>query len=176
MKDKKTIIICISIAFVLILALVFVIGKTGKQTLVLNTKSDVKKMINELYKENKSTLPSLEIYDVKDEEINYYTGLTDTKNVDFVVASEPLMSSQAYSLVVLKVKDVSKIESMKQEIYDNINMAKWICVSADELLITNYNDIIFVVMASSDWAEPVYNSFKKYVNNNIGKELTKENN
>ena len=83
------------------------------------------------------------------------------------------MNAQAYSLVVLKVKDTSKIESMKQEMYDNINMAKWICVSAEKLYITNSNDIIFMVMASDDWANPVYNSFKKYVNNNIGKELTK---
>ena len=83
------------------------------------------------------------------------------------------MNAQAYSLVVLKVKDTSKIETMKQEMYNNINMAKWLCVSAEKLYITNSDDIIFMVMASDNWATPVYNGFKKYVNNNIGKELTK---
>ena len=31
----------------------------------------------------------------------------------------------------------------------------------------------FTIMSSDDWATPVYNSFKNYVDNNIGKELTK---
>ena len=52
-------------------------------------------------------------------------------------------------------------------------MAKWLCVSAEKLYITNSDDIIFMVMARDNWATPVYNGFKKYVNNNIGKELTK---
>ena len=57
--------------------------------------------------------------------------------------------------------------------YDNIRMDKWICVSAEKLYITNYDNIIFAIMSSDDWATPVYNSFKNYVDNNIGKELTK---
>ena len=31
-------------------------------------------------------------------------------------------------------------------------------------------------MTNEEWATSVYNNFKKYVNNNIGKELTKSNN
>ena len=30
-------------------------------------------------------------------------------------------------------------------------------------------------MSSDDWAKPVYENFKKYVNNEIGKELQKKN-
>ena len=35
--------------------------------------------------------------------------------------------------------------------------------------------VIFSVMADKDVAKAVYNDFKKYVNNNIGKELEKSN-
>lgn len=139
------------------------------------TVADVKKMVNTIYIELGDALPLLEFQEINrsTESWKSFTGLSDSSNVEFAVVSEPLMNAQAYSLVVLKVKDTSKIEDMKQEMYDNINMAKWICVSAEKLYITNSGDIIFMVMASDEWATPVYEKFKKYVNNNIGKELTK---
>ena len=165
----------ILLAVIMLVVIMFVLGNNKNNVSEFNTASDVKKMVKSIYSELGDALPSLEFQDINDstEAWKLYTGLSDSSNVDFIVISEPLMSAQAYSLVVLKVKDTSKIESMKQEMYDNINMAKWICVSAEKLYITNSNDIIFMVMASDDWAIPVYNSFKKYVNNNIGKELTK---
>ena len=86
------------------------------------------------------------------------------------------MTSQAYLLSVVKVKDGANVEKMKQEMLDNIDMDMWICVSADKLYITNSGNIIFLVMTNEEWATSVYNNFKKYVNNNIGKELTKSNN
>ena len=49
-------------------------------------------------------------------------------------------------------------------------------LSASNLYITNNGNLIFMVMSSDDWAKPVYDNFKKYVNNNIGKELEKTNN
>ena len=165
----------ILLAVIMLVVIMLVRGNNKNNVSEFKTASDVEKMVKNIYSELGDTLPSLEFQGIDDstEAWKRYTGLSDSSNVDFIVISEPLMNAQAYSLVVLKVKDTSKIESMKQEMYDNINMAKWICVSAEKLYITNSNDIIFMVMASDDWANPVYNSFKKYVNNNIGKELTK---
>ena len=34
-----------------------------------------------------------------------YTGLSSNENIDAVVVSEPMIGSQAYSLVLVKVKD-----------------------------------------------------------------------
>ena len=45
--------------------------------------------------------------------------------------------------------------------------------SAEKLYITNYNNIVFFVMADEDWATATYNTFKKYAGNDIGKELEK---
>lgn len=86
------------------------------------------------------------------------------------------MNAQAYSAVALLVKEGTDVEKLKQEILDNIDMRKWICVSAEQLYITNNGNLIFLVMSSDDWAKPVYENFKKYVNNEIGKELQKKNN
>lgn len=177
-KNKPLIIGVSLIALaVVMLAVIMLVRGRGNETSTskFETIDDVKTMVKSIYKDLGDILPALEFQKINSstESLNYFTGLSDSSNVKFAVVSEPLMNAQAYSLVVLKVKDVSKIESMKQEMYDNIDMAKWICVSAEKLYITNSDDIIFMVMASDDWATPVYNGFKKYVNNNIGKELTK---
>lgn len=177
-KKNKPFIIGVSL-IVLVIALfviiMFVVGKSKESVSKFKTSDDLKNMINTIYNELGDTLPALDFQNIDSstESFKYYTGLSDSTNVEFFVVSEPLMNAQAYSLVVLKVKDTSKIETMKQEMYNNINMAKWLCVSAEKLYITNSDDIIFMVMASDNWATPVYNGFKKYVNNNIGKELTK---
>ena len=63
--------------------------------------------------------------------------------------------------------------SDKEEILNNVDMRKWICVSAEKLYVTNHNNIIFFVMSDEDWATVTYNSFKEYVGNEIGKELQK---
>ena len=83
------------------------------------------------------------------------------------------MSAQAYHLATVKVKDGADIEKMKQEMLNNLDMRKWICVSAEKLYITNHENTIFMIMSSAEWADPVYNAFKEYVDNKIGKELTK---
>ena len=176
-KKNKPLIIGVSLIVFSVIMLGVIMYLRGNKVSELKTSSDVKSMVKSIYKDLGDTLPSLEFQDINSstEAWKRYTGLSDSSNVDFIVISEPMMNAQAYSLVVLKVKDKSKIESTKQEMYDNINMAKWICVSAEKMYITNNDDIIFMVMGLDDWATPVYNGFKKYVNNNIGKELVKTN-
>lgn len=180
MNDKnKPIIIgtILLIACVIILVVIMSIkGNSNTDTNSFKSSGDVKKMVKSIYNELGDKLPELVFQNVDTslDSLKSYTGLSDNSNIDFMVVSEPEMNAQAYSLVALKVKDASKIENMKQEMYDNIDMAKWICVSAEKLYITNSGDLIFMVMSVDEWATPVYNSFKKYVNNNIGKELTKD--
>ena len=180
---KKQTIIGIIIAVVLIIAIVIgvVVFNNQKNNKVessdnskLETVSQMKKMINALYSKLGDQLPSLEIATISSSDINQvktYTGLQSTDNIEKIVVSEPLMSAQAYLLATVKVKDGADIEKMKQEMLNNLDMRKWICV--EKLYITNHENTIFMIMSSAEWADPVYNAFKEYVDNKIGKELTK---
>lgn len=182
---KKQTIIGIIIAVVLIIAIVIgvVVFSNQKNNKVessdnskLETVSQMKKMINAVYSKLGDQLPSLEIATISSSDINQvktYTGLQSTDNIEKIVVSEPLMSAQAYLLATVKVKDGADIEKMKQEMLNNLDMRKWICVSAEKLYITNHENTIFMIMSSAEWADPVYNAFKEYVDNKIGKELTK---
>ena len=107
------------------------------------------------------------------DEVTSYTGLKTNDGIESITVSVPVMTAQAYSVAIVKVKDSADVEKIKQEMLDNIDMRRWICVSAEQLYITNSGNVIFSVMADKDIAKAVYNDFKKYVNNNIGKELEK---
>ena len=159
--------------------IIFILVSSGGNKGSLKTSKDINNIINTINKNNKNILPELETMkiDIKNiDEVTSYTGLKTNNDIESIVVSEPMMTSQAYSVAVVKVKDTANVEKIKQEMLDNIDMRRWICVSAEQLYITNSGNVIFSVMADKDVAKAVYNDFKKYVNNNIGKELEKSNN
>ena len=173
---KGTIISIVTVVVVVLVTLLVVKNLGDNNSSSLKSASDIKTMLKSIIKKEKDNLPSLDIntIDVKNkDDVSLYTGLKSNENVETLVVAEPLMSSQAFSIAVVKVKENANIESMKQEMIDNINTGKWICVTAEKVYVTNNGNVIFLVMADADWASLVYKDFKEYVNNDIGKELEK---
>lgn len=178
MKKQNIFIIgLILLAVISFIIFILVSGSGNKDN--VETPKDINDIINTINKNNKDVLPELETMkvDIKNiDEVTSYTGLKTNEGIESIVVSVPLITAQAYSVAIVKVKDNADVEKIKQEMLDNIDMRRWICVSAEQLYITNSGNVIFSVMADKDIAETVYNDFKKYVNNNIGKELEKSNN
>ena len=177
MKKQNILIIgLILLAVISFIIFILVSGSHNKGN--HETSKDINNIINTINKNNKDLLPELETMkiDVKNiDEVTSYTGLKTNDDIESITVSVPMITAQAYSVAIVKVKDSADVEKIKQEMLDNIDMRRWICVSAEQLYITNSGNIIFSVMADKDIAEAVYNDFKKYVNNNIGKELEKSN-
>ena len=178
MKKQNIFIIgLILLAVISFIVFILVSGRGNKGS--VETPKDINDIINTINKNNKNILPELETMkvDTKNiDEVTSYTGLKTNDGIESIVVSVPLITAQAYSVAIVKVKDNADVEKIKQEMLDNIDMRRWICVSAEQLYITNSGKVIFSVMADKDTAKAVYNDFKKYVNNNIGKELEKSNN
>ncbi len=178
MKKQNILIIGLILLAVISFIIFILVSGSGDKGSV-DTPKDINDIINTINKNNKNILPELETMkvDIKNiDEVTSYTGLKTNDDIESIVVSEPLITSQAYSVAIVKVKDNADVEKIKQEMLDNIDMRRWICVSAEQLYITNSGNVIFSVMADKDVAKAVYNDFKKYVNNNIGKELEKSNN
>lgn len=178
MKKQNIFIIgLILLAIISFIIFILVSGSGNKGS--VETPKNINDIINTINKNNKDVLPELETMkvDIKNiDEVTSYTGLKTNDGIESIVVSVPLITAQAYSVAIVKVKDNADVEKIKQEMLDNIDMRRWICVSAEQLYITNSGNVIFSVMADKDVAKAVYNDFKKYVNNNIGKELEKSNN
>ena len=178
MKKQNIFVIgLILLAVISFIIFILVSGSGNKDS--VETPKDINDIINTINKNNKNVLPELETMKVdinNIDEVTSYTGLKTNDGIESIVVSVPLITAQAYSVAIVKVKDSADVEKIKQEMLDNIDMRRWICVSAEQLYITNSGNVIFSVMADKDVAKAVYNDFKKYVNNNIGKELEKSNN
>ena len=176
---KQNILIIGLILFAVFSFIIFILVSGSGDKGSVDTPKDINDIINTINKNNKNILPELETMkvDIKNiDEVTSYTGLKTNDGIESIVVSAPLITAQAYQVAVVKVKDNADVEKIKQEMLDNIDMRRWICVSAEQLYITNSGNVIFSVMADKDVAKAVYNDFKKYVNNNIGKELEKSNN
>lgn len=178
MKKQNIFIIGLILLAVISFIIFILVSGSGNKGNV-ETPKNINDIINTINKNNKDVLPELETMkvDIKNiDEVTSYTGLKTNDGIESIVVSVPLITAQAYSVAIVKVKDNADVEKIKQEMLDNIDMRRWICVSAEQLYITNSGNVIFSVMADKDVAKAVYNDFKKYVNNNIGKELEKSNN
>lgn len=150
-------------------------NKNNATAITLKTVEDIKTLINNIYAKTNIELAALESREIElADEIPFYTGLKSNENVGNVVVSESMMSSIAYSLVVVNVSEGADIEAMKQEMLDNIDTRKWICVEAETVYVTNHNNTIFLVMASEELAKPQCDAFKELVGGEIGKELVRK--
>ncbi len=83
------------------------------------------------------------------EDINYLEG----------VASIPMISPNAYQCVLLRVNE-DDVDTVKQQLKDNADLNKWICVSAETMLIESRDNVIFFVMGDQDTVYALNSAFQ----------------
>lgn len=143
--------------FLVFSALLVVLTGCGKKETLDMSLEDILTKVYEGFGEDE--LPSLNNTQITKDNMAYYLGV-DTIDFKEAIASEPLISSIAHSVVVLRVADGVDIEQAKQEIKDNVNPAKWVCVEAEKVIVDSNDDVIILIMASNDTADKILNNFK----------------
>lgn len=168
MNRTEKIIITIVIVTILIVVGYITISLLNKKTQSnlpeVNSAEDLVTLVGNIYKEiPEDSLPIVEnqILDVTNNDtVKYVTGLDNGSNLEYIVVSEPLMSSQAYSLVLAKVKAGVNANEVAKEMSEKIDTRKWICVEAEQLYATSSGDIVFLVMSNQEMAKSIYENFK----------------
>ena len=112
-------------------------------------------MLDEIYKVQPVDLMGMETtaIDLTDEAwYGYLAGLTadNVDKVDAAVISEPMTGSQAYSLVLLRLRDKADAREIADSMEENISMRKWVCVEADKARVVSFDDKLLYVMADSE--------------------------
>lgn len=80
----------------------------------------------------------------------YYTGLADDSKVNAVIVSESMIGAQAYSLVLLSVKEGEDATAVATEMINGIDQRKWMCVEADLIrTVVSGNTVMLVMIDSS---------------------------
>ena len=90
-------------------------------------------------------------------------GLDETQfntYVDNAVMYESMMMPSNQSLCIIKLKDATKGSEVKQLVFDNCNPRKWICMSAEYVLVTDNGQYVMLIMSTKDNCNLLNNSFK----------------
>ena len=169
-KKNSKIVLLVIIAIIAIALIVAGIvlatnANKPKSNVQITSTDDMQNLINTVYDGQKENLPptlNTQIVDVSNLDVlKSFTGLTSNENIDSVVVSEPMIGSQAYSFVLVKVKDGANADSIAKEMSENIDTRKWICVEAEKLYATSIDNLAVLMMGSDEWATPVYNKVKE---------------
>ena len=120
--------------------------------------AELNDMVGEIYKLQPVDLMGMETtaIDLTDESwYSYLAGLTadNVGKVDAAVISESMTGSQAYSLVLARVKDPADAKEIATSMEDNIDLRKWVCVAADRARVVTFGDKVLFVMADSELAD-----------------------
>ena len=107
----------------------------------------LEEIIDQMYVQSGLEFPGTMKSELTPENMNYMLGVDNFKYLDGL-ASEPMMSSQAHSIVLFTVEDGSDIETIKADIKANVDGRKWICVGVEpeNILVENVGNHIVLIM------------------------------
>lgn len=143
-------------ALLAIMMMVTLTACSGK-TEVANLEGTTSDIIDQVYEKQESglrveTMP----VDLSDADaVKAYTGLDSADQLKEVSASESMMGSQPYSLVMVRVKDANNAKDVAEAMKAGIDQRKWICVEADDLAVAAYGDVVMLVMVGSNFGDLV---------------------
>lgn len=138
------------------IGLLLITGCDKKEENLTYTPTEI---IEKVYVGLEDNLPMLTNIEITDENLSYYLGV---ESLDYkeAVASEPMMSSIAHSIVVVRMNEGADIEKAKQEIKKNVDPRKWVCVEAESVIVENKGDIIILIMSKNETAEKIKTNFE----------------
>ena len=77
------------------------------------------------------------------------TGLESADKITEAAVFEPMIGSIAFSMVMVRVAPGEDTRAVAEEMKSGIDPRKWICVAADDLLVTGYGDVVMLIMLDS---------------------------
>lgn len=125
-----------------------------------NIKGNLPDLMNKLY-ENLDGFFTENLQQVaftKDEQ-EYFIG-----DVSFdykeALASEPIMSSVAHSVVLIRLNSSKDAENAKKEIKEKVNPRKWVCVEVEEknVIVESRGDLVLLAM-DNQYSEAIKENF-----------------
>ncbi len=145
------------IAFLLVLAMSAMLtacacDNTTGASLTGTMEENVNKLMETNPAEFMGGLMSVDLKDTSEEglwALKSYTGLDSAEKITDAAVYEPMTGSQAFSLVLVRVKNAGEAKQIAQQMKDNIDPRKWICANADQVKVAGHGDTVMFIMLDS---------------------------
>lgn len=144
-------------------ALIFTLTACGdKDKGTTDVTGTLEELMEQVYAGSATDLTemSMDLTEINADNIEYLLGATD---IDYQegLASEPMMSSIAHSIVLVRVNEGADIEAIKTKIKNNVDGYKWICVGVEDknIIVDNIGNLVILIM--DDESQDFHDSFLK---------------
>lgn len=125
-----------------------------------NIKGNLPDLMNKLYEnlDGFSTENLQQVAFTKDEQ-EYFIGDVSFDYKD-ALASEPVMSSVAHSVVLVRLNSSKDAEKAKKEIKEKVDPRKWVCVEVEEknVIVESKGDLVLLAM-DNQYSEAIKENF-----------------
>lgn len=168
----------IAIIVIVVVGIVFAINanQVKENDLSALNSEELISLVNQVYEQSGLEFPMLETTELPltdIEMLTYHVGLTSVEGVKSVIASMPMMNAQPYTFALIQTEQGAEIEKIKQDIFDHVDPRKWVCVTAEKVVVTNSNSVICLIMAGTDQAATLANTLSQVTGNTLGNSLEK---
>lgn len=87
--------------------------------------------------------------------LKYYTGMERADGVDAAIASEAMISAQAYSVILLRAAEGTDAAALAEQLLNSVDPMKWICAQADDVRAVASGSYAMVAMLDSAYADSI---------------------
>ena len=103
-------------------------------------------------------MPELTNTEITGENSKYYLGVENLEYKE-ALASEPLMNASPHSVCLVRLNEGQDMEEVKQQLRDNADPFKWVCVGVqeDQIIVDNIGDLVVLIMSAD--ADALHESF-----------------
>lgn len=84
---------------------------------------------------------------------------TEYKEGYEALCSEAMMNITTHSVVLLRVPEGTDAESVAADIKNNADPFKWVCVSAEKVIVRRYGNTILLIMSYEQMANQIVSKF-----------------
>ncbi len=138
-------------SLVLVLGAMFLVTGCGVQNVEGTLEEIMTKVYAELPEDQRPM--GLTNMEVNDETVEGFLGSKDIKYAE-ALASESMVGAIAHSVVLVRTEKGADVEKVKEQISNNINPRKWICVGVEkeEVIIKTKGDLIIAIVVADEEA------------------------
>lgn len=159
--NKKIIMIGVIVLAIVLVVLGIIFINGGKNT-EQNVEGTLTEIMTKLYANiSEDELPLVANTEVTAENVEYYLGTADVKYTE-ALASEPLMSSIAHSVVLVRLEEDANAEEIKETIKNSVNPRKWICVEVESqnVKVESKGNLVVLIM-DNEKADVILENFNQ---------------